>query len=76
MIKQSGSWFSFGNDKLAQGREQVKQLMKENREIAKAVYKKVQEVLKEKRTVEDAQKDAHSARENFAPAEPISEVVI
>ncbi len=77
VIKQSGSWFSFGNEKLAQGREQVKQLMKDNKDVAKAIYRKVQEVLKEKRTVEDAQMDAHSMRSDFAiPAEPLSEVVI
>ncbi len=77
VIKQAGSWFSFGNEKLAQGREQVKQLMKDNKDVAKAIYRKVQEVLKEKRTVEDAQMDAHSIRSDFAiPAEPLSEVVI
>lgn len=74
VLKQSGSWFSFGNEKLAQGREQVKQLLKENKEVAKAIYKKVQEVLREKRTAENAQIDANVS--DFVQREPLSEAVV
>ena len=76
IIKQSGSWFSFGTEKLAQGRDQVKQLFREQRDVAQAIYKKVLEVLKEKRTVEAARIDAHtSGSGDFAmPAEKLSEV--
>ena len=47
-------------EKLAQGRDQVKQLLRENKEVAKAIYRKVQEVLREKRTVEAARIDAQT----------------
>ncbi len=45
VIAQSGSWFSFENTKLAQGREQVCQLLKDNKEMADAIKFKVQTVL-------------------------------
>jgi recombination protein RecA len=45
VIKQSGSWFSFGSEKLAQGRDQVCQAFKEDRVLMEKVYKKVQEAM-------------------------------
>lgn len=45
VIEQSGSWFSFDGAKLAQGREQVCQLLKDNKEIAGRVDQKVRAVL-------------------------------
>lgn len=41
IIEQSGSWFSFEGAKLAQGREQVCQLLKDNSEIANTISNKV-----------------------------------
>jgi recombination protein RecA len=46
IIKQSGSWFSFGDTKLAQGREQVLNLFKEDRKIYGDILVKVKETLK------------------------------
>ncbi len=46
IIKQSGSWFSFGDVKLAQGREQVLNLFKEDRKIYGEIMVKVRETLK------------------------------
>lgn len=46
IIKQSGSWFSFGDVKLAQGREQVLNLFKEDRKIYEEIMVKVRETLK------------------------------
>ncbi len=46
IIKQSGSWFSFGEVKLAQGREQVLNLFKEDKKIYGEVMAKVRETLK------------------------------
>lgn len=78
VIKQSGSWFSFGSEKLAQGRDQVKQLLRENKEVAKAIYRKVQEVLRENRTVEAARIDAQTGSSgDFARnTESLPEVVV
>lgn len=46
IVKQSGSWFSFGDAKLAQGREQVLHLFKEDRKIYGDILVKVRETLK------------------------------
>ncbi len=46
IIKQSGSWFSFGEIKLAQGREQVLALFKEDKKLMNEVLVKVKETLK------------------------------
>ncbi len=45
IIKKSGSWFSYGDSKLAQGRDAVKQLLKDNPELCSEVEAKVKQVL-------------------------------
>ncbi len=45
VVKQSGSWFSFGTEKLAQGRESVCQLFEEDKALAEKIQKKVKEAL-------------------------------
>lgn len=46
IIKQSGSWFSFGDTKLAQGREQVLHLFKEDRKVYGEILAKVKQTIK------------------------------
>ena len=46
IIKKSGSWFSYGETKLAQGRDAVKQLLADNPELAEELEAKIMEVLK------------------------------
>lgn len=41
VVKKSGSWFSYGETKLGQGREAVKQLLKDNPELAEELEKKI-----------------------------------
>ncbi|OYT12550.1 MAG: recombinase RecA [Bacteroidetes bacterium 4572_112] len=48
IVKKSGSWFSYGETKLGQGREAVKQLMKDNPELADEVEMKIKEAIKAK----------------------------
>ena len=45
IIKKSGSWFSYGETKLAQGRDAVKQLLMDNPELAEEIEAKVMETL-------------------------------
>lgn len=47
IIKKSGSWFSYGDTKLAQGRDAVKQLLKDNPELASEIENKIMEAVKE-----------------------------
>ena len=46
IIKKSGSWFSYGETKLGQGREAVKNLMKDNPELAAELEAKIFESFK------------------------------
>jgi recombination protein RecA len=46
IIKKSGSWFSYGEKKIGQGRDAVKQILKDNPELYDELKAKVQEALK------------------------------
>ena len=45
ILDKSGAWYSFENERLGQGRENVKQLLKERPEIAEKVEGKIRELL-------------------------------
>jgi recombination protein RecA len=47
IIKKSGSWFSYGETKLGQGRDAVKQLIADNPELSEEIEKKIIERLKQ-----------------------------
>jgi len=47
IIQKSGSWFSYNNDKLGQGRDAVKQLLVDNPELANEIETKIREKIKE-----------------------------
>jgi recombination protein RecA len=47
IVQKSGSWFSYNNDKLGQGRDAVKQLLTDNPELAKEIETKIREKIKE-----------------------------
>jgi recombination protein RecA len=49
IVKKSGSWFSYGETKLGQGREAVKQLLKDNPELADELEAKIIESYKNKK---------------------------
>jgi recombination protein RecA len=41
IIKKSGSWFSYGDTKLGQGREAVKRIIADNPELAEEIKQKL-----------------------------------
>jgi len=45
IIKKSGSWFSYGETKLGQGRDAVKKLLLDNPELSEEVENKIKDVL-------------------------------
>jgi len=47
IVQKSGSWYSYNNDKLGQGRDSVKQLMVDNPELANEIEGKIREKIKE-----------------------------
>jgi len=52
IIKKSGSWFSYGETKLGQGRETVRKLLKDNPELAGELEVKIMEVITSTTTTE------------------------
>jgi recombination protein RecA len=45
IVDKSGTWFAFAGDRLGQGRENVKQFMKENPAITRSIEEKVRREL-------------------------------
>ena len=45
IIKKSGSWFSYGESKLAQGRDGVKALLKDNPELCEELESKIMQAI-------------------------------
>jgi polyhydroxyalkanoate synthesis regulator phasin len=46
LSKKAGSWFSYGETKLGQGRDAVKSLIKDNPELADELEAKIKERIK------------------------------
>ena len=47
IIKKSGSWFSYGESKLGQGRDATKALLKDNPELCEELEAKIMEKINE-----------------------------
>ena len=45
IIQKSGSWFSYGDTKLGQGRDAVKQLLEDNPELSEEIEAKIKEAI-------------------------------
>ena len=52
IIKKSGSWFSYGDSKLAQGRDATKRLMEDNPELAEEIEQQIMAKLTRKEEAE------------------------
>lgn len=46
VVKKSGSWYSYGETRLGQGRDSVKQLLVDNPELAQELEQKIKDILK------------------------------
>lgn len=55
IIKKSGSWFSYGDTKIGQGRESVKQVLSENPELYEELKAKIFEALKNGDSMSDSE---------------------
>ena len=49
IIKKSGSWFSYGDTKLGQGREAVKEMLKDNPELCDELEAQIMEAINDKK---------------------------
>jgi len=43
IIDKSGAWFSYGSERIGQGREKARDFLKENKDILAEIEKKVRE---------------------------------
>ncbi len=50
IIKKSGAWYSYGDQKIGQGREKAREFLKQNPEIADEIEKQIREKLLENET--------------------------
>ena len=64
IVEKSGTWFSFGGERLGQGRENAKQFLKDNAAVAKTIEERVR---KELGLVRDAAADVETAPEKEKP---------
>lgn len=69
MIAKSGSWYSLGDQRIGQGRENAKQYLEENREIASDLERKLRAKLFPEAASEEEEKPA-AAKKKAPPAEP------
>ncbi len=63
LIERSGAWFSYGDVRLGQGRENVKNFLKENRDLSSEIEQKLRTLLGLSKPV------AKEAEQTAAPAE-------
>ena len=69
IIQKSGTWFSYGDERLGQGRENVKKYLLEQTELLKKINKQVREALgMVKKPEETKPAEKKSAAGNGQPA--------
>ncbi len=66
LINKSGSWYSYGDERIGQGKENVREYLKNNPEIAQVIEAKIREQLMPKPLNGDAE-DADNAAEQVDP---------
>jgi len=57
IVKKAGSWFSYGDTKLGQGRDAVKTILKDNPELAEELEAKIMAALNPKPEEKDIEKE-------------------
>ncbi len=68
IIKKSGAWFSYGETRLGQGRDNVKNLFKKDKALSDEIEKQIREKMAEEHGAGDEKKEtAKSAADDDAP---------
>ncbi len=68
IVKRSGAWISYNDEKIAQGRDNAKAYIAEHPELAKEIEDKIREKLAEAPASQKKGKAAAAAEEAAAPA--------
>lgn len=72
ILRRSGAWFYYGETRLGQGRDNVKQLVRENKELAKELEEKIMAKYRETlggKSAEDTAQTANAAEPVIMPVE-------
>ncbi|RMF65795.1 MAG: recombinase RecA [Calditrichaeota bacterium] len=72
IIQKSGTWFSYGDERLGQGRENVKKYLIENRDLLNKIAKEVRQALGLAKKTEAAASKSAEASKTGANAQPVS----
>ena len=72
IIHRSGAWFSYGDQRIGQGRDKVKQYFAENPEFAAEVEAKVRAAMKPEKAAAQPETDEETALEEARADEPIA----
>ena len=68
IIKKAGSWFSYNDEKLGQGREGVKQLLKKNEKLCLEIETKIRKLSEEK----DEEKTESTPKQDAKAKKPLA----
>ena len=63
IIDKAGSWFSYGDQKLGQGRENVKKMLEDDPEFAKEIDAKVRAAFKKDTKAEDSSEEVEEDKQ-------------
>ena len=67
IIKKSGAWFSYGETRLGQGRDNVKNLFKNDKALSDEIEKQIREKMAEEHGVGDEKKETAKSADDDAP---------
>ncbi len=76
IVEKSGSWFSYDNQRIGQGRENAKRFLQENTEIADTIEKRIREnagLLAETMLKGDQEEATDTAAEDESPLEGVAD---
>ena len=66
IVNKSGAWYSYGDDRIGQGKDNARQFMKDNPKIATEIEKKIRDILLPKKGEEPAETEEAPAAEEAA----------
>lgn len=67
IIKKSGAWFSYGETRLGQGRDNVKNLFKNDKALSDEIEKQIREKMTEEHGAGDEKKETAKSADDDAP---------
>ena len=70
IVKKSGSWFSYGSEKLGQGRDAVKKILLDNPELMNEIETKIRN--KVNGVEEEVAEDTEESKSSVADATPVA----